>query len=100
MPQLASGHGPEAPRYLNRDAGRLLEATAFHQANGGICDRFCSQPMNRSGLQPEYVARQMKRADLASAVVQQLVGTNRAANHLVDVFGGLAFAVNFLILAV
>ena len=38
----------------------------------------------------------MKRADLPAPVVQKLVGSDRAANDLVDVFGRLAFAVNLL----
>ena len=53
-----------------------------------------------AGIEAEHVARQMERADLAAAVVQQLVGTNRAADHLIDIFGRLAFAVDFLVLAV
>lgn len=42
----------------------------------------------------------MKRADLPAPVVQKLVGSDRAANDLIDVFGRLAFAVNFLLGAV
>ena len=50
-----------------------------------------------AGLQAEHVAGQVKRADLPPPVVQKLVGSDRAANDLVDVFGRLAFAVNFLL---
>jgi len=40
------------------------------------------------------------RADLAPPVRQQLVASNRAGNHLVDIFRRLVLAVNFLILPV
>ena len=42
----------------------------------------------------------MKRADLASPVGKQLICPDGAADNLVDVFGRLILAVDFLILPV
>jgi hypothetical protein len=48
-------------------------------------------------LEPENVARQVKSSDLAATVAQNLVGSHRAADHLVKVLGQLVLAVNFCI---
>ena len=50
-------------------------------------------------LQAENVARQVECADLAAAVVQDLVGADRAADDLVEVLGRLVLAVDFDIAA-
>jgi hypothetical protein len=42
----------------------------------------------------------MEGADLAASVGQELVGTNRAADDLVNVLGLLILAVDFLVLPV
>ena len=48
-------------------------------------------------LKAENVAGQMKSADLTAAVAEDLVGTDAAADNLVEVFGGLVFAENLRI---
>ena len=53
-----------------------------------------------AGFEPEHVAGQMKRADLAASVGKQLVGANRAADHLIDIFRRLILAVDLLVLPV
>lgn len=45
--------------------------------------------MGCSVLQPENVASQVERADLAAAVGEELVGANRTARDLVDIVGRL-----------
>src|SRR5262245_56453155 len=42
----------------------------------------------------------MERADLTPSVVEELVGADRAADHLIHIFAGLAVTVDFLVLAV
>ena len=56
--------------------------------------------MGHSGFQPEHVARQEKGADLPPSVGKQLVGPDRAADDLVDIFRRFIFAVDFLVLPV
>jgi hypothetical protein len=85
---------------LNVRSRCRFEAPSLYQADGGIADRFSGQAMGRAGIEAEDVARQMECTDLTPSVAQQLVGTNSAADHLVDVLGRLAFSVNLLILAV
>src|SRR4029079_4479950 len=77
-----------------------FQAAALHQADGGIGDCFGCQAMGGTRIETEHVTSQMGRADLAPAVAQELVGANRAADYLVDILGRLAFAVDFLVLAV
>ena len=77
-----------------------FEAAALHQAHGGVDDGFGREAMGGAGFEPEDVAGQMECADLAASVGKQLVGANRAADHLIDVFGRLILAVDFLILPV
>ena len=100
VPEIACGHGPEIVG--NSDVGSCggFQAAALHQADGGIGDRFGCQAMGGTRIETEHVTSQMERADLAPAVAQQLVGANRAADHLVDILGRLAFAVDFLVLAI
>ena len=78
----------------------LLEAPALHEAQRGVEDGFGGEAMVRAGYEAEDVAGQMEGADLAAAVGEQLVGTHRAADHLVDIFGLLVLAVDFLVLAI
>lgn len=100
VPEVICRHGPEIVG--NPDIGSRggFQAAALHQADGGIGDRLGGQAMGGAGIEAEYVAGQMERTDLAASVVQELVGTHRAADHLIDILGWLAFAVDFLILAV
>ena len=98
MAKLAGRHSPKLARDLDVDAGRLLEVAALHQAHGGIDDGFRREPVGRPRLEPEDVARQMERADLAPPVGKQPVAAHRAGDDLVDIFRGLILAVDFLIL--
>ena len=50
--------------------------------------------MDIAVLEAKDIAWQVKRADLASTVGQQLVAPRRAFDHLVDVNGGLGFSEN------
>src|SRR6266446_2518688 len=100
MPQLASRDAPKLARDPDIVVCRLLEAAALYEAHGGIDDGFRRQAMVHSRFQSEDVARQMKCANLAASVGQKLVGTNRAADHLIDVFGRLILAVNLFLLPV
>src|SRR5690348_17691996 len=50
--------------------------------------------MNRVGFESENVAGEVEGADLPAAVAQDLVGANRAADHLVEILAGIVFAVN------
>jgi hypothetical protein len=85
---------------LDIRSGGGFQAAALHQADGGVGDRFSRQAMGGAGIEAEHVAGQMERADLAPSVVEQLVGADRAADHLIDIFARLALAVDFLILPV
>src|SRR5215216_5151788 len=77
-----------------------FQAAALHQTDSSIGDRFSRQAMGRAGIEAEHAAGQMERADLAPSVVEELVGANRAADHLIDIFGRLALTVDFLVLPV
>src|SRR5437899_122305 len=65
------------------DPAAGFQAAALHQADGGVGDRFGRQAMGRTSIEAEHVAGQMERADLAPSVVEELVGANRAADHLI-----------------
>jgi hypothetical protein len=100
VPEFAGGHSPEAAGHLNRDAGRLFKIAAFHQAHGRIGDGFRGQAMGQSGLKSKDVAGQVERTNLSAAIGEQLVAPDRAANDLIDVFSGLVFSIDFLVLLV
>ncbi len=51
-------------------------------------------------VESKDIARQMKGADLASSIRKQLVGPNGAADHLINIFRRLIFAVDLLVLPV
>jgi hypothetical protein len=73
---------------------------SFHKAYGRIDDGFGRKAVVGAGFQPKDVAGQQKRADLAASVGKQLVGPHGAADHLIDIFGRLVFAVNLFVLAI
>ena len=90
MPQLAGGHGPEALRRPGRRCQRPAQGSGA--SPGGRWYRMIASAVSRwtgPDFQTEDVAGKVECADLAAAVVQQLVGTNCAEDHLIDVFGGL-----------
>src|SRR6266702_6499838 len=100
MPEVACRHGPQITCNLHIDAGGLFEAAALHEPHGGVNNGFSGQPMDSSRFEPENVTRQMECADLTPSVGKQLVGANRTADHLVDIFRGIILAVDFLVLPV
>src|ERR1700682_1018860 len=53
--------------------------------------------MVTGGVKTKNIAREIKGADLAPAIVKQLVGPHRAAFHFVDVIGRLTLTVDFSI---
>jgi hypothetical protein len=63
----------------------------------GVVDRLCRELVLLADLEPENVARQIEGADLAAAVVEDLVGPHRALDDLVDVFGRLILAEDLLV---
>jgi hypothetical protein len=76
--------------------GHHLKALSSDQANGGLYDRFCGKSMRLAVLQPKYIAGQVKRADLAAAIGEQLVTSYRPLCDLINVFGRLLLAVDLL----
>jgi hypothetical protein len=56
--------------------------------------------MGRTGIEAEHVAGQMERANLTPSIAEEFIGTNRAADHLVDVLRRLALTVDLLVLPV
>ena len=53
--------------------------------------------MRLARFEPEYIAWEIERADLAAAVVERIVGPHAAGSDLVEIFGRLAFAENFFV---
>src|SRR6185436_6344709 len=47
-----------------------------------------------AGLEAEYVARQIERADLPPAIGEHLVSAHRPAEHLVEIIGRFVLAVD------
>jgi hypothetical protein len=88
MPQLAVRDTPKLARDLDMVVRRKLEAAALHQPHDGVDDGFRREAVAHFRFEPEDVAGQMKCADLASPVGQQLVGANRAADDLVEYSAG------------
>jgi len=60
-----------------------FQALTLHKANGGINDGFGREAMVLAIFEPEDIASQVKRADLAATVGQKFVTSHRAFNHLV-----------------
>ena len=77
-----------------------LQAFAFNKVNGGVDDGFGGETMDVPVFEAEDIARQVKRADLASTVRQEFVTTNRAFDHLIDIVCGLCLFENYGILEV
>ena len=75
--------------------GHHLEAAPLDQANRGVHDRLRRKPVLASVFQPEDVAGEVKRADLATAVRKQLVASHCAGLDLIDVLRRLLFSVDF-----
>src|ERR1700757_1339911 len=50
--------------------------------------------MYLASLDAEDITGQIERDDLAPAVVEHPIGTYRTGQHLVEIFGGLVFAID------
>src|SRR5467141_2375103 len=70
-----------------------LQTVTFHEANRGVNDGFGCETMEIM-FEAKDIASQVKRADLATTVRQELVAPNRAFNHLIDVVCRLCFSEN------
>ena len=75
----------------------LHERAALDDGDRAIAHGFCGQVVALADLKAEDVARQIERSDLPAAVIQDLVGSDRAGNDLIDVFGFFALAVDFAV---
>src|SRR3954452_15057474 len=94
MPQAGCRHAEEIAGYRQIGLGDEFEAAALHQADGGVHDRLRGEAMVGSDLEAEDVVGEVKGADLAAAVGEQLVAPYRAGYDLVDVIGRLLLAEN------
>ena len=63
----------------------------------GVADRLSRRQVNVTGFDAEDIAGQIERADLATAVIQQAVGSHCAGNDLIEILGGLMLAINFVV---
>ena len=72
-----------------------MHGAALDDQDVRVGDRLGREGVLVAHLEAENVARQVEGADLAAAVVQDLVGADRAADDLVEVLGRLVLAVDF-----
>jgi hypothetical protein len=100
MTQMIGGQRPQPVRHPDLGFGRDFKMMAVRRAQLGVDDGFGGQAVLVAGIQAEHVAGEVEGVDLAAAVGQQLVGPHRPGDHLVDMVGGLAFAIDFLVLVV
>ena len=89
MPEVARCHVQEIERHHRVGFRYVFQAASFHQPYCRIDDRLRGKSVGCSVLQPENVASQVERADLAAAIGEELVGANRTARDLVDIVGRL-----------
>jgi len=92
--QLGRGQRPELPRNLAITFRGLEHGRAPNQENPGIDDGLGRTCVLVAGIAPEHVAGQIETENLASAVTKDLICPHCAAQHFVDVVGGLIFSVN------
>jgi hypothetical protein len=90
--QLAGGHGPELAAHLVVAGGEPDQGAALDDQHFAVGDCFRRKGMNVADLKAEHIAGEVERADLAAAVVEDLIGPYRAADDLVEVFGRLVFS--------
>ena len=76
------------------------EHAALDHQHLRVGDRLGRQGVLVGEFEPENVARKVKSSDLAATVAQNLVGSHRAADHLVKGLGRLVLAVNFRIVRI
>src|SRR5205807_29132 len=91
--------GPQRAGGVAVSFGKRHHGAASHDHNHGITDRLGRELVLLADFKPENVAREIKGANLPTAVVEDLVSPHSAAGDLVDIFGGFVFAENFLIWA-
>ena len=92
--QLAAGQRPELAGDVVVARGERDDGAALDHEHLAVGDRLGGEGVLVADLEAEHVARQVERADLAAAVVEDLVGAHRAADDLVDVIGRLVLAVD------
>src|SRR5207249_868298 len=88
------GERPKLPRDFTVAVRKRQHGAPLDHQNAGFGDRLRGKPVLLAELEAEDLARQMERGDLPAPVVEQLADADRAADHLVEIFGRLAFAVD------
>jgi hypothetical protein len=98
--QIASRHAPKVASDLNIGFRRLIQPATHHQAYICIDNSFCRYAVDDARFQSEYIARQMKCADLTPSIGKQFVGPDGTLNYLIDIFSWLVLSVDFFVLIV
>jgi hypothetical protein len=91
---LFRGHAEQIARNHGIALGYQFEATPLHQANRCVDDGFSGEAVLAAIFQPEDVADQVERADLAPSVRKQFVASHRTSLDLIDIIRRLPFAVD------
>ena len=67
--------------------GDVLKARSFHEPQCGVDDGFRRKPVCRPVFEAKDVTGEVKGADLATAVGEELIASDRTIDHLIDIFG-------------
>src|SRR5215831_11287093 len=85
--------------YTQVTGGDILQTVASHHARGRVHDRLRGETIICAILEPKNIAGQVESANLTPSVGENLITSDRSADHLVDAIGRLALAVDLLVLA-
>jgi hypothetical protein len=96
-PQLAVGEGEEFATDGGITIGKRRQHAALNHEDFRIGYRLGRKDVLFVELQSEDVAGQIKPADLAAPVAENLVGAHAAADDLVDIVSWFVFAEDFRI---
>ena len=92
--EVAGRHRPQVAGNVVVAGGEGDEGAFLDHHDHRIGDRLGGEAVLGRGFEAEHVAFQMKAADLATAVAEELVGPDRSRDDLVDIVGGFALAVD------
>jgi len=95
--QLTRRHRQELPRHAVVARRERHHGAALDDEDARLADRLGREGMLVLKLEAEDVAGHVESLDLAAAVSEDLVDADRSADHLVEVLGRFALAVDLLV---
>src|SRR5215475_4114325 len=101
MPESYCSHAQEIASYSSIGRCHIFQAVASDDAHRRILNGLRGEAIVQADLQPKNIAREVERANLASAAIgKNIVASDGSPDDLIDAIRWLALTVNLFVLRI